>query len=188
MYLSSRLLLFVVLGDFSCICFFLWQIKRIKKGTDSRALLKRGSYMSDLAKTLGGYAIMEALTCGIIFLASKISFGQVAWAYFLFLIPGLLGIPAISRARQLIRRPKASAMWFAIALGLFFLAVVVAGEYSGLDSWLGVPMSGGETIFAAAFGTVFIALFAYYSTYKHLSQRQSENKFPTGAEKPPDSA
>jgi hypothetical protein len=188
MYLPPRLLLFIVLGDSSCICVLLWQVRHIKRGIDSHAPANQGSNIGDLAKILGGYATFEALICGIVFLATKISFRQAAWVYFLFLMPGLLGIPAIARARQLIHRPKASALWFALAMSLFVPAIVVAGEYSGLDRWLGVPMSGGEGIFAALFGTVFVASFAYYSTYKRLSQRELANKVPALREQPPDSA
>jgi hypothetical protein len=125
---------------------------------------------------IGVYAALNAITFGIVFLAAKISFGEAAWDYFLFLMPGLLGIPAISRARQLIHRPKASALWFALAMGLFVPAVVVAMAYSGLDRWLGIPMTGGGIIFTAVFGTVIAASSAYYSTYKNLSQRELVNQ------------
>ena len=188
MYLPPQFLLFAAIGDSICICFLLWRIRRIKKGNDRRAIANETSYVSDLAKILGGYAALNAITFGIVFLHAKISFGQVAWDYFLFLMPGLLGIPAISRARQLIHRPKASALWFALAMGLFVPAVVVAMAYSGLDRWLGIPMTGGGLIFTAVFGTLIAASSAYYSTYKSLSQRELVNQVPHLRGQPPDSA
>jgi len=147
-----------------------------------------GSYVRDLAKILGGYAALNAITVGIVFLAAKISFGQAAWAYFLFLVPGLLGIPAICRARQLIHRPKASALWFALAIGLFVSSVIVAVAYSGLDKWLGITMTVGEIIFTAVFGTVIAAASAYYSLRNRLSQREFVDQTHHPHEQPPDSA
>jgi hypothetical protein len=188
MFLPSQLFLFAAIGDSICICFLLWRIMRIKKGNDHRAAAKETSYIGDLAKILGVYAALNAIAFGIVFIAAKISFGRVAWDYFLFLMPGLLGIPAISRARQLIHRPKASALWFALAMGLFGPAVVFAMVYSGLDRWLGFPMGGRGIIFPVVFGTVIAASTAYYSTYKSLSQRELVNQADQLRGQPPDSA
>jgi len=186
-YLPPQLLLFACIGDSICICFVLWRIRRIKKGNDRHAAATEASYVSDLAKILGGYAALNAITFGIVFLAGKISLRQAAWDYFLFLMPGLLGIPAVSRARQLIRRPKVSALWFALAMGLFVPAVIVAMAYSGLDRWLGIPVTGGGIISTSVFGTVIAASSAYYSTYKSLSQRELVNQAPHLRGQPPDS-
>lgn len=187
-FLPSQLLLFASIGDSICICFLLWRIRRFKKSNGSRAAANEVSYTSDLAKILGGYATLNAITFGIVFLVAKISFGQAAWDYILFLIPGLLGIPAISGARQLMHRPKASALWFALAMGLFVPAVVVAMAYSGLDRWLGIPMTGGGIVTTAVFGTGVAASSAYYSTYKSLSQRELVNQADHFRGHPPGSA
>jgi hypothetical protein len=187
-YLPPQLLVFVALGDSSLICLFLWRIWRIKRGAGRHTLGMKVSYVTDLAKILGGYAALNAIVCGIVFLAAKISFLQMIWAYFLFLIPGLLGVPAISRARQLTHNPKASALWFALAMGLFLPAAIFAGKYSGLDGWLGVPMDGGGAILTEVFGTVLAASSAYYSIYKSLSQRQLVDQSNLREHPPADSA
>jgi hypothetical protein len=175
-FLPSRLLLFAAISDSLCIGFLLWRIRRIEGGNDRRAAAPEASYISDLAKVLGGYAALDATICGVVFLTANISFGQAAWDFLLFLIPGLLIFPVIFRARQLVHRPKASALWFALAVGLFVPALAVAMAYSGFYRWLVVPMTDDETISTAVLGTVIAASSAYYSTYKSLSQRELANQ------------
>lgn len=172
-YLPLRLVLFVALGCSISICIFLGQIIVIsRRHSDPRVMRTEGSFMSDLLRILGGYAVIEASVSGIVFITTEISLTQVLWAYLLFLVPALLGIPPICRARQLTRNPKLSALWFTFATVLYVPSIVAASVFSGTYGWLGVPMGHGEWIFATAFGTAIAAASSYYSAYKSLSRRK----------------
>jgi hypothetical protein len=177
-YLPLRLLIFVVLGCSTSIFTFLWQIRRVrKKDIDSHVVGTKATFPIDLVKILGGYGLIEAGVFGIVFVTTDFSVKHMLWTYFLFLVPALLGVPPICHARTLIRHPKAPALWFAIAMLLFVPSIVVATVFSGLDKWLGVPVSRGGGIFVTVFGTAIAS--AYYSAYKSLSQRRAANQEPT---------
>jgi hypothetical protein len=126
-----------------------------------------------LAKTLSGYAILEASVFGLGSLAFGVSLKKLWIPYLLFLTPILLGLPFIVNARRFRDRPKSCALRSAIGMGGFCTLAVIASYYSGLFSLLVPgPTTSGELIFIVICGASIASVSAYYSTYWMLTSKK----------------
>lgn len=177
-YLPSRLVYFIIVADSAAICFFLWQLGRVRKinlktngeGADQPL----DSFGRNLLKTLVVFAILEACVTGIVSLAFGIPLERMWLPFLLFFIPVLAGLPLILRARQFHDRPKLSAFWAAIGVAILCTLELVASYYSGLWEWV-VPgtTNDWELDLAIFFGAAITFASAYYSTYWSLTSKKS---------------
>jgi hypothetical protein len=89
--LPPRLISFMIVSDCACICVFLWQILRKRKASrqaNDTVNDDTSSSLMNIAKTLGYYAMFEAVVFGIVSLAIKASPQKVWLDYLLFMTRG----------------------------------------------------------------------------------------------------
>jgi hypothetical protein len=136
--MPPRLLYAIVVGDCAAIVVCVWLLVRGKTPSGpSRVANPRTSVsLSVFAKTLGVYAIIEAVVFGLVYLTFGISLKKVWFSYLLFLTPMLLGLPLMLHARRFRDQPKSFAFWLALGSTVVVALEVTASYYSGVWNWL----------------------------------------------------
>jgi hypothetical protein len=124
-----------------------------------------------LLKTLGGFAVLEAIVSLGVALVFKIAFNNMLLPYCFFFLPALFGLPFILGARRC-HQPKTRALLFAIGMSIFSAFVVLAMHLAGLFRWiLPGPMSEGDLIFVVIFTVLVSAVYSYRRAQKTAPTR-----------------
>jgi hypothetical protein len=189
-FLPSRLVYFIVASICYAICFLLWQIRRIRSRSHQSnviAIERASSPLKDIAKSLGIYALIEAVGAGLISFGLGIPFQKIWPSYVLFLLPMLFGLPLIYNSRRFPDRPKSRAIRFAFAMAVFSFLIFVAMYYSGLYDFLMSPRptSVGELVFVALFSVAAAGGSGYFIAYGRMTSRLSERGNASKASHPP---
>jgi hypothetical protein len=129
--------------------------------------------VSMAAKTIAVYLILEVLAVGFVAILFSIPLRRLFLPFVLFLVPGVVVVPLIFNARRYFHRPKACALWFAIAVSVFCLLITIATTYSAvaLGLWTGDAVKDMPLV--AAFGCAISAVIGYRLTYKRLAAKRS---------------
>jgi hypothetical protein len=130
--------------------------------------------LTDLAKTLGVIAILEALVFGIISLAFGTPLKGLWEPYLLFFAPALVALPLILHARRFFDRPKLCAFWLALGLSAYSTLIALASLHSGLLDWM-VPGTTtlGNLGFTIVVGAAAVSVSAYFFVRKLRASRNS---------------
>ena len=127
--------------------------------------------LPNLLKTLGFFALLEAIFCLIVALLFKIALNEILRSFCVFFLAALLSLPWILSARQFILKPKVYALLVAIGVSLFAALTVVAMQFSGMFTWMfSGGISRGEVFFVAIFAATITAVSGYRKAEK-ISKR-----------------
>jgi uncharacterized membrane protein len=127
--------------------------------------------LPNLLKTLGFFALLEAIFCLIVALLFKIALNEILRSFCVFFLAALLSLPWILSARQFIHKPKVYALLVAIGVSLFAALTVVAMQFSGMFTWMfSGGISRGEVFFVAIFAATITAVSGYRKAQK-ISKR-----------------
>jgi hypothetical protein len=127
--------------------------------------------LPNLLKTLGFFALLEAIFCLIVALLFKIALNEILRSFCVFFLATLLSLPWILSARQFIHKPKVYALLVAIGVSLFAALTVVAMQFSGMFTWMfSGGISRGEVFFVAIFAATITAVSGYRKAQK-ISKR-----------------
>jgi hypothetical protein len=123
--------------------------------------------LPNLLKTLGFFALFEAIFCLILDLLFKISPNEILRPFCAFFLAALLSLPWILSARQFIHRPKVYALLAAIGVSSLAVLTIVAMQFSGIFTWMfSGGISRGELFFLAIFAATITAITAAVSGYR----------------------
>ena len=123
-------------------------------------------------KTLGLFVIFEAATFLLAFVVFSIPARKLVVPFILYLVPCIVFVPLIFKARRYFDRPRKCAVWSAIAVSVFCLLNVIATIYSGIVLGLAPRTAAKGIPFIAAFGCTIAALTAYYQTIHRLTAKR----------------
>ena len=125
-----------------------------------------------LLRTLGLFAVFEAILFLIVALVFKAAPSNLLLPYCLFFLPALLSLPFILSARQYVHKSKARALLFAIGMSIFAALTNVAMYFSGMFRWI-FPggMSAGELSFVVIFMVLVAAVSGYWRAQKGAPTR-----------------
>ena len=124
-------------------------------------------------KTIVYYLIFEILILVLVAVLFHIPLKQLFLPFVLYLIPGVAIVPLIFNARRYFHRPKACAVWFAIALSVFTLLITTATIYSAIELGLWANDVKKDLPLLAAFGCTISAVTGYLFTYRRLTAKRS---------------
>jgi uncharacterized membrane protein len=120
-----------------------------------------------LLKTLGFFALFEAVFCLILALLFKLALSQMLLPYCLFFLPALLSLPLVLSARRFIHKPKVYALLAALGMSMFAALNTIAMHFSGMFRWMfSGGISGGELIFVVIFAVLVAAVSGYWRAQK----------------------
>jgi hypothetical protein len=123
-------------------------------------------------KTLGLFVVFEAATFLLAFIVFSIPARKLVVLFILYLVPGVVVVPLIFTARRYFDRPRKCAVWFAIAMSMFCLLVIIATVYSGILLGLAHRNAARRIPLVAAFGCTIAGLTAYYQTIHRLAVKR----------------
>jgi uncharacterized membrane protein len=130
--------------------------------------------LSNLLKTLGFFALFEAIFCLIMALLFKIALNEMLRPFCAFFLAALLSLPWILSARQFIHKPKVYALLAAVGVSLFAALTVVAMQFSGMFTWMfSGGISRGEVFFVAIFAATITAVSGYRKAQKIANSRKA---------------
>jgi uncharacterized membrane protein len=125
------------------------------------------------AKTIAVYLVLEVLAVGLVAILFSTPLRKLFLPFVLFLVPGVVVVPLIFNARRYLDRPKACALWFAIALSVFCLLITIATTYSAIALGLWTDDAAKDMPLVAAFGCAVSAVIGYRLTHKRLTAKRS---------------
>jgi uncharacterized membrane protein len=130
--------------------------------------------LPNLLKTLGYFALFEAIFCLIVALLFKIALNEILRSFCVFFLAALLSLPWILSARQFIHKPKVYASLAAIGVSLFAALIVVAMQFSGMFKWMFAGgISRGELFFVATFAATITAVSGYRKAQKIANSKRA---------------
>jgi hypothetical protein len=118
--------------------------------------------LPNILKTLGFFALFEAIFCLVIALLFKIAPNKMVLPFCLFFLPALLGLPWILSARLFIHKPNLYALLAATGISGCAAFTTIAAHFSGIFSrmFFGGP-SEGELISLVIFMAIVAGACGY---------------------------
>jgi|HubBroStandDraft_6_1064221.scaffolds.fasta_scaffold13682_8 hypothetical protein len=128
--------------------------------------------IANATKTIAGYLVFEVLIAVLVAALFSISLVRLLLPFALFLVPGVIVVPLILNARRYFHRPKACALWFAVALSVFCLLVAIATTYSAIALGISTHDAVESLPFVAAFSCTIAAVTGYFLVFSRLTAKK----------------
>jgi len=124
------------------------------------------------AQTLCLLILFEILTFALASAVFSVPLRRLLVPFVLYLAPCSVVVPLIFNARRYLDRPRQCAVWFAVAVSVFCLLVVIATIYSGIFLGLAPSNTSKDIPVIAVFGCTIAAITAYYNVLRLLTSKR----------------